>query len=291
MVQKLIYLDTNLWNRLLDQNVDPMELLRELKRRNATLVLSGQTVYELTRTFRTSTARGKELFRYVKVYIEARIIGTYDNMDLLRAEVRALYARTDSVVAYFDPANYDALKSEVAKLAEGIVDKRAWTFLSERKEFATTSRDGQKAHFEKRPDMRTQLLAVPEGGLQAWLDEQVSGDVGAAMLTRHLMRIFESPSPDAAISTALGLLQHPAARIAKALVRADLYSNWRCARRGSNPRDLIDDMYHVLNATYTDVYATAEDGQKEYASLLLSRWTRPEFYDDGTRLADWLSTI
>jgi hypothetical protein len=287
MVQKLIYLDTNLWNRLLDQGVDPVELLRELKRQNATVVLSGQTVYELTRTFRTSAARGKELFRYVRLYIEAGIIGTYNNMDLLRAEVRALYARADSVVAYFDPANYDALKQEVAKLAEGIVDERAWTFLSERKEFATSSRDEQKAHFEKRPDMRTQLLAVPKDGVAAWLDEQVSGDVGAAMLTRHLIRIFESPSTDAA----LGLLQHPASRIAKALVRADLYSNWRCAQRGSNPRDLIDDMYHVLNATYTDVYATAEDGQKEYASLLLSRWTRPEFYDDSTRLGDWLLTV
>jgi hypothetical protein len=291
MVQKLIYLDTNLWNRLLDQNVYPIDLLEEFKRRNATLVLSGQTVYELVRTFSTSTARGKELFCYVKVYIEAGIIGTYDNMDLLRAEVRALYAHADSVVAYFDPVNYDALKSEIAKLAEGIVDQRAWTFLAERKKFATTSRDEQKAHFEKRPDMRAKLLAVPEAELPVWLDEQVAGDVGAAVLTRHLMRIFESPSTDAANSTALGLLQHPASRIAKALVRADLYSNWRCAHRGSNPRDLIDDMYHVLNATYTDVYATAEDGQKEYASLLLGHWTRPEFYDESTKLADWLLAV
>jgi hypothetical protein len=52
-------------------------------------------------------------------------------------------------------------------------------------------------------------------------------------------------------------------------------------------------MYHVLNATYTDVYATAEGGQKEYAWLLQSRWTRPEFYDGSTRLmlADWLLAV
>jgi hypothetical protein len=36
----------------------------------------------------------------------------------------------------------------------------------------------------------------------------------------------------------------------------------------------MDDIYHVLNATYCDMYATAEAGQKEYASLLLSGWTR-----------------
>lgn len=291
MDSELIYLDTNLWNRLLDQNVDPNALLSRLERRGSALALSGQTVYELTRTFRTSTERGKELFRYLKVYVDTGIVGAYDNMDLLRAEVKALYARANSVVAYYSPADYDALKAEVAKLAEGIVDERAESFLSERTEFAKASRGGQKAHLEKRPDIKARLLAVSEDELAAWLDQQMSGDVGAALLTGHLIRVYESPVRVAAISTAQGLIQHPASRTAKALVRADLYSNWRCARRGSNPRDLMDDMYHVLNAAYCDVYATAEVGQKKYASLLLSRWTRPAIYDGSTSLADWLLTV
>jgi len=291
VIPKLIYLDTNLWNRLLDQNVDPISLISGLERCNSSLALSGQTVYELTQTFRTSAERGKKLFRYLKICVDAGIVGAYDNMDLLRSEVKALYERADSVVAYYSPADYDALKVEVAKLAEGVVDERAQSFLSERREFARASREGQKAHMENRPDMKTRLLAVSEDGLAAWLDEQVSGDVGAALLTGHLVRVYESPLTDKAISTALGLLQHPAPRTAKALVRADLYSNWRCARRGSNPRDLMDDMYHVLNATYCDVYATAEAGQKEYAALLLSRWTRPAIYDGSTPLKDWLLIV
>jgi hypothetical protein len=291
MVPKLVYLDTNLWNRLLDQGADPTELLAELKRRDATLVLSAQTVYELTRTFHSSPTRGMELFRYLMIYIDVGVVGTYDNMDLLRNEVRALYARADSVEAYFNTSEYGLLKSEVAKLAEGNLDDRVSTFIAGRTEFATTSREQQKAHFEKRPDVKERLLAVPKSGLGPWLDEQVHSNVGAAMLTRHLIRIYESTETDAAISTALGLLQHPASRIAKALVRADLYSNWRCAHRGSNPRDLVDDMYHVLNASYADVYATGEGGQKDYASLLLSQRTRPEFYDDCTNLAEWLVAI
>jgi hypothetical protein len=77
MAQRLIYLDTNLWNRLLDQTVNPAELLTVLKQPNATLVLSGQTVYELTRTFTNSPARGQELFRYIKLYLDEGIVGTY----------------------------------------------------------------------------------------------------------------------------------------------------------------------------------------------------------------------
>ena len=169
--------------------------------------------------------------------------------------------------------------------------QRAESFLSERAAFAKASRVGPKSHLEKRPDIKARLLAVSEDELAAWLDQQISGDVGAALLTGHLIRVYGSSVTDAAISTAQGLIQHPASRTAKALVRADLYSNWRCAHRGSIPRDLMDDMYHVLNAAYCDVYATAEAGQKKYASMLLSRWTQPAIYDGSTPLADWLLTV
>jgi predicted nucleic acid-binding protein len=73
MVSKLIYLDTNLWNRLLDQNVNPNALLSRLEWHGSSLALSGQTVYELALTFQTSTERGKKLFRYLKVYVDAWI--------------------------------------------------------------------------------------------------------------------------------------------------------------------------------------------------------------------------
>jgi hypothetical protein len=193
VIPKLIYLDTNLWNRLLDQNVDPSALLSKLERCDSSLALSGQNVYELALTFQTSTDRGKELFRYLKVYVEAGIVGAYDNLDLLRAEVTALYARSDSVVSYYNPADYDALKAEVTKLADGIVDQRAQSFLSKRMGLAKASREDPKTHLEQRPDFKARLLAVSENGLAAWLDEQVSGKVGTALLIGHLNSVYESP--------------------------------------------------------------------------------------------------
>lgn len=288
---RLIYLDTNLWNGLLDQNADPTALLSGLEQSRSSLALSGQTVYELARTFQSAPERGKKLFRYVKVYVDAGIVGVYDNKDLLRAEVKALKDDADSVIAYYSPADYAALKAEVGKLSEGIVDQRAQTFVSERMESTKEARKGQKPLMETRLNMKARLLAIPENRLTAWLDQEVSSDGGAIILTSHLMHIFQSTKEDAAYSTALGLLQHPASRMAKAVVRFDLYSAWRCAHRGSNPRDLLDDMYHVLNAAYCDVYATAEARQMKYAPLLLTRWTRPAAYDGGTPLADWLLSV
>jgi hypothetical protein len=100
------------------------------------------------------------------------------------------------------------------------------------------------------------------------------GLAGAALLSRQLERLFPELPEKAAIERALALLTPPARRFARGVVRADLYYNWRCATLGLNPKDLIDDMYHVLNAVYCNVYATGDIRQEEYARLSLTSNTR-----------------
>jgi len=199
---------------------EQLALLSRLDRSGASLALSGQTIYELARTFHASPERGKALFRYVKIYVDAGIVGAYDNIMLLKAEVDALYANGDSVVAYYSPADYSALVAEVAKLTLGIVDNRARAFVSNRVASAKTLWANQRVLFTSRPDMRTVLLAVSKEGLAAWLNEQMLGDAGATILAGHLINIYRSTDRDAARSTAQGLLEHVASRIAKlSLVR------------------------------------------------------------------------
>jgi hypothetical protein len=64
-----IYPDTNIWNALCDQAVDPARLGATLVAKEARLVLSYHTVYELLKTFRGSSAearlRGAKLFSYL----------------------------------------------------------------------------------------------------------------------------------------------------------------------------------------------------------------------------------
>ena len=124
-----------------------------------------------------------------------------------------------------------------------------------------------------------------------WLQaETVADDPGAAILAGHVRR-FSEASPLDAVECALGLLDSPDCRVARALVRADLYYNWRCANRGSNPKDLFDDMHHVLNAIYCDVYATKESGHAEYAGLLLTTNTRVAIYDGRTPVGEWIEAL
>jgi hypothetical protein len=114
---KPIYLDTNLWNRLFEREADALRLLDGLKDLNANLALSAQTVCELSGTFQAYPQKARQLFQYIKRYVDAGIIGAHSNMELLFREIDAMHVRTSVVVAYYSPAEYDTLKIEIDKMA------------------------------------------------------------------------------------------------------------------------------------------------------------------------------
>ncbi len=295
MRSKVIYLDTNVWNRLMDRAVDPKVLMRDLAKKDATLALSGQIVYELARTFLSSAAnasvRAQDLFRYLRPYVDARIPCAYDNMELLGGEIDAMQTGALGVLAFYGPTQYAGLRTEVEKLSLGIFDKRAEQSITGRKQFAQSTRSDIKNHFRGRGHVRDQLRAIGEIHLTAWLDKEMLSESGSAILASHLLRMYDGLTPETALRAAHRLLHIPPSRIAKGIVRADLYFNWRSANRGSTPGDLVDDVYHVLNASYCAVYATAEPKQAEYASLMLSRWTTVAIYDNHTPVDTWLLSL
>jgi len=290
-----IYLDTNLWNVLCDRQVDPKELIASLAAKNASLVLSLQTFYELAKTFGSSTEkgleRGRELFSYFRNFIIAGTPCAKENMELLAAEMEALKSRTPKTDAFLNAEAYALLAQEVDKLANGQFDQRASEFIKNQREFALNTRWGQVRHLETRADTKRRLKKVTPENLKEWLRTETLSSVGIAILARHILRQFPDAPRVEVVEYASSLLVCAASRIARGLVRADLYYNWRCAHRESNPKDLIDDMKHVLNSTHCDVYATEEEKQAEYAGLLLTANTNVVIFNGDKPVEQWLAEL
>lgn len=290
-----IYLDTNLWNALCDQSVDPRHLVTKLAAKNATVVLSGHLVFELARTFRMNRSqalpRGRQLFRYISEFADANTPCVKEIMDLLVAEVEALEPRTGSVDPFIGNEGYQKLRAELEKLATYSLDQNAHDFINERDEFALNTRLNQARHLEGRPDMKEELKLVAENDLKEWLQKETLTGAGAAILVGHLVRVFDGIPQIQAAKLAVELIGSPRGCIARGIVRADLYYNWRCANRGSNPKDLIVDAYHILNSIYCDVYATGEAKQADYAHLLLTGDMRVAVYDEKTQIHLWLMDL
>jgi hypothetical protein len=191
-------------------------------------------------------------------------------------------------MAFYGETELAALKDCVDKLAQGDYEQRKHSMITW-DDFSRSARAGQNAHFDNKHDVEDRLKAVTEEQLKPWLQGEMLSPIGVHMLTGRLLSLYQgSMSLQIAGSRAALLLGSSLSRAAKGIIRADLYSNWRRANRGSIRKDLVPDIYHVLNACYCSIYATAERGQMAYAALLLSDSTKTAVCGDQTPVEAWL---
>jgi hypothetical protein len=251
------------------------------------------TVYELARNFErdeaAGNARGQQLFSYLKQYLNLGIPSTKQLWELIMAEDEA-YRKNLTVIDPFATSQESAIeKSEVEKLADGIVEGRVRTFLEERKQFAKDTKAQQAERIIESDKLREYLRAISEDELATWMPQETLTTSGVSTLyQRFLLRAGPGRTPQYVHS----LLSFRLADASRGTVHADLYSNWKCARDGSNRLDLADDMLHVLQAIYCDLYVTEESNHLRYAPFLLTSRTRVEIYRDRSVPIDqWLLSL
>jgi hypothetical protein len=266
-----------------------------LASRGAYLAPGIHIFYELAKTFRNpdrqAQDRGKKLFSYFKRFIEANTHCVKDNMELLAREMWALKLRTPVTETLLSKEDRVLVFEESDKLANGELSERGGKFLEEQGEFASTTRSNQVQHLKRRADMKRYLKSISPNELEKWLQRETTSPAGITILTHHIQGRFPEIPVEQAAEYASALLAPPAKRFARGVIRSDLYYNWRCAYRDSVPKDLIDDMYHVLNSIYCDVYATGEKRQAEYAHLLLTSNTEVAIYTDAIPVVQWIEGL
>jgi hypothetical protein len=293
-----IYLDTNIWNALCDQAVDPSRLGATLAAKGAKLVLSYHTAYELLRAFRGSSAqaplRGAQLFSYLGGHLAGEhITCAHELLELLGFEMAAVVGRIPAPDPFVARRYLAGMISEVRRLAGGDFSAEADAFVSDRLRLSSVARSGQRSHTEARPDMRDKLRAISADKLGAWLMDSTAAarPTALSLLSDKIRYRFSEATLNDSLLYARALLESPRYRTAKALIRADLYYNWRCAHRGSVPKDLYDDMYHVMAAIYCDAYVTKEPAQAQYAHLLLTQATSVHIYTPEVPIDQWLESL
>src|ERR1035441_7575547 len=127
-----IYLDTILWNVLCDQGADPHRLVESLAAKDATLVLSPHTAFELAKTFANAPERAKKLFLYVRDFVRANGPCTKEISGSVEAEMLALRSPTLEMRPFFPPENYREFRRDIEELADGNFDDRANEFVKVR---------------------------------------------------------------------------------------------------------------------------------------------------------------
>lgn len=189
----LIYADTGVWNALCEQSVDPGKLTSDLGTQRAQLVLGTNAVYEMAKTFKGSRPsarqRGQALFSCLRQYVERGVPLLRQTDDLLREEAKACSERDQDLNLFYGSSDYEKLKAEVDKLAQGVFDSRAARFIPQREAEAKQSRNALYAALEDRPQLKRKLAAIPEESVGRWISREVKHSA-RRILTGHLTHVI-----------------------------------------------------------------------------------------------------
>jgi hypothetical protein len=290
-----LYLDTDLWNALHYSGVDPDAMVRRLAAENAYLAPGTHSFYEMAKSFaseKNDTRKcGKELFSQFRRYFQLETHPVKDNAELLAREMWALKLGKSAPEVRIDQNDRATIIRQADRLAKGEVCDLDRTMIQEQKDSASATRDRQKAFLDKRPDIAGALRSVNIDQLPSWLESAATGRDGVQILTHQIRGRFPEVPLNEVAEYALALVALPSMRYSRAVVRGSLYYNWRCANRDSVPKDVIDDIYHILNSVYCDIYATGEAKQAEYAHLLRAPNTRVATYDRSIPVDEWLESL
>jgi len=292
-----VYLDTNLWSRLLQQPTDDSQFVSTLAGRGIRLIVGDSDICELFESYPFDGDGSAHLttgmFSRLRPYIARSNTVLKANMELLAAEMRATNNGQQTIDPFLNAEDHDIYRALVERVADGIITQQDRDHVSWRRQRVTNNRDGQRRHMQSELAVRGYLTAITRGNLAEWLDIASVGPDSMVCLAWEIKNYFPADASVLEASEwAVGLLSMPHWRMSRAIVRRNLYMNWRSAQNqdSSIRRDLLVDTDHVLNSVYCDIYATEERRQQEYARLLLTDATAVRIYDreQFPSVADWL---
>jgi len=152
--------------------------------------------------------------------------------NLLREEAKRVTKESKNLELFYGSVDYDRLVVEVNKLARGIFDSRAAQFIPSREAEARQSRHDLYAVIENQPHLKRRLAAISRESVGRWIAHEVKRSA-RRILPGHLAHVISGQPLRDLTWLAKRLLASSRYRVSHAMVRSDLYLNWRYYQTGT----------------------------------------------------------
>jgi hypothetical protein len=288
----VIYLDTVLWNRLYDDKISPSKLIADLRGRQSFIAVSVFVFHELLKTFSNpaNSERGQQLMAFFFEFVNQATYVVKDNFLMIPAEVRSM--SSGAPVEPFHMSNeFAGFKKVVNRLASGGFVQQDREHLRFQKQWAEGCREASANISKQFPHTIKRFKEISGEGLAEFLHKESMTLDAVAFLIPAVRNAYDQFSPEQIDKTARKLLTIPAKRFARGCASAGLYNQWRFVNFGSVPKDIPEDITHILDSVYCDVYATSEAKQAEYAHMLVTTNTKIKLFQNECPIDEWIVNL
>lgn len=258
---KKAFLETSVFNKAIDENVPPQELLSLINKREATPVIGSHVLYEMEKGFLYDKhkERAINLLDYC-LELQPGLITT--TSDLLDQEItRARYG--SAVLPLMPPKASKRTWEGIKSLRKNPYGHSAIAFVKDR-EMRREEDEVLKgaAYIKHIKDVKSRIphKTVPLESYLKLSDLEAPEVIAQALKGQRWLNSY-------AINRIVPELNAlPAIRT---LIRANMYVSWIYIENEHRPsKDKLDDGRHLIDASYSDLFITADKGQIKLASIL-----------------------
>ena len=304
MMTRLIYLDTTIWNVLSEQAPGGEQARKLCSELDVNFTLGLNAYFEMLKSFfgKRSDAvdRGKRLFNCLRNYLENGVAFLKSWEELLVEEARRSSGEIFDISLFSDATWRGYFVQGAQELAKGKLRPELRQLIEKRDGQSRERRSMAERLMQSQPEMLQDLRMVDPVEIEGFLATASVGGSGQHLLAKHLTDVFKlmsRPVPMADQDMAAALLSSDSNRVSHAIVRNDIFQNWRAARaRLACESDSVrvakcipDDSYHVVNGCYCDLFLTEDkDGQAVAAQYVAPRLKALVYQDKYGPFLDWL---
>lgn len=258
---KKIYFDSNIYSEIVRKNIRPEQIKHILSKNKFRLVISAQNMFEIASCWKsgkvTDIEQGIKRFTLIENLLPCRFFETIPNILLMEIDKAINDASVSPFVGDQDKKEYEL---EISKFAQGTYDNRAKNFIENR-------------WADKRNNIQKQIAVLIQNknifNAADTLDDFFKRNMAVQqMIVEGLIakRVRNIPNRHRKNKAEKILRKSKRFPMIITVVKANLFLDFRVLKFKSCSHDTLDDLRHLITASYSDVFVTDDRKLYDYSS-------------------------
>lgn len=271
---KKIYFDSNIYAEVIRRNISAQQIKDILSKKKLKLIMSSENVFEMASCWKSGKPAdiedGIKRFSLTKELLPCLFLQEIPSILLMELDKIINGA---SISPYFINQDKDDMEKEIIKFANGVYDAKAKEFVESRwagkREYVSTQASTVIANRDllKTAETYREFLCNNEKA-QKGLAENVLGERVKHLPDRYRRRfadkILKKPRQCPMVTT---------------WIKSNLFLDFRVIKFGKCSHDTLDDLRHLINASYADIFVTNDKNLLSYSNEINPSLEVKEFGD------------
>lgn len=257
---KKIYFDSNIYAEIIRRDIKSEQIKNILSGNNLKLIISSLNVLEIASCWKSgdpsAIEQGIKRIKLIKELLPCRFLNTIPNILLMELDN---LINNVSFSPFCENQEKEDFEREITKLSNGIYDDTAKTFIENRWagkhnniQDKITELTKNKDTF-KYADTFSEFLAKNED-FQRLIAEGLVEERVINIPNRHRRKTAEKI-----------LRKSHRFPMLVSVIKANLFLDFRVLKFGACSHDTLDDLKHLINASYTNIFVTGDNKLFEYS--------------------------